>query len=107
MLLTSERLAVLRALEAADLDVLPVDGAWWITDPAQPAATALIGRGPTLAAALDEAWPVALADGYVVAPDEADAEPGECGRCNGSGEGATERHGCAVCRGAGSDRVAS
>ena len=106
LLLTPARLDVLRALEAADLDVLPIDGAWWITDPEQPAATSLIGCGATLAAALDAAWPVALADGYVTAPDEA-AEPGHCGWCSGTGTGASDRHVCRGCGGSGSERVAS
>ena len=111
MTLTPYRLAALHLLEAADLDVLPTLTGWVITDPEQPAATALLGRGPTLAAAIDAALPVALADGYLTAAAvellDGPAEPDECWRCNGCGEGATPLHVCPVCRGSGSARVAS
>jgi hypothetical protein len=103
--LTPYRLGALRLLETADLDVLPTLFGWSITDPEQPAATALIATGETLAAAIDAALPVALADGYVLAEDvellDGPAEPDACWRCNGCGEGATERHTCIVCRGSG------
>lgn len=103
--LTPYRLAALHLLETADLDVLPTLSGWAITDPEQPAATALIATGDTLAAAIDAALPVALADHYVTAEDvellDGPAEPGTCWRCDGSGEGATELHTCIVCRGSG------
>lgn len=111
MTLTPYRLAALHLLEAADLDVLPTVTGWAITDPEQPAATAMLGRGPTLAAAIDAALAVALDDGYLsaAAVEELDgpAEPDECWRCNGCGEGATPLHVCPVCRGSGSARVAA
>ena len=111
MTLTPYRLAALHLLETADLDVLPTIFGWTITDPEQPAATALIATGDTLAAAIDAALPVALADGYVTADAvellDGPAEPDECWRCNGCGEGATPLHVCPVCRGSGSARVAS
>lgn len=111
MLLTPARIAVLRLLEAADLDVLPSAAGWVISDPEQPVASALIATGDTLAAAIDAALPVALAEGYVTAAAvealDGPAEPGECWRCDGSGEGATERHVCIACRGSGSERVAA
>jgi hypothetical protein len=109
--LTPYRLAALHLLEAADLVVAPTLAGWAITDPEQPAATALIASGDTLAAAIDAALPVALADHYVTAAavEELDgpAEPGVCWRCDGSGEGATERHTCTACRGSGVEQVAS
>ncbi len=109
MTLTPYRLAALHLLEAADLDVLPTVTGWAITDPEQPAATAMLGRGPTLAAAIDAALAVALDDGYVTAAavEELDgpAEPGYCGWCSGTGEGATERHTCTACRGSGVEQV--
>ena len=111
MTLTPYRLAALHLLETADLDVLPTLFGWTITDPEQPAATALIAEGATLAAAIDAALPVALADGYLTAAAvellDGPAEPDECWRCNGCGEGATPLHVCPVCRGSGSARVAS
>lgn len=111
MLLTPWHLGVLRLVEAADLDVLPVGAEWVISDPEQPDATALIAHGPTLAAALVAAVPVALADGYVTAADvealDGPAEPGVCWRCDGSGEGVTPLHVCHVCRGSGRARVVS
>ena len=109
--LTPYRLAALHLLESADLVVAPTLAGWSVADPEQPAATALIASGATLAAAIDAALPVALADGYLsaAAVEELDgpAEPDACWRCNGCGEGATERHVCSVCRGSGSARVAS
>ena len=109
--LTPYRLAALHLLESADLDVVPTRTGWAITDPEQPAATALIASGDTLAAAIDAALPVALADGYVTAAAvdllDGPAEPDECWRCNGCGEGSTPLHVCPVCRGSGSARVAS
>jgi len=86
--LSPYRLAALRILEAAGLAV-----------------------APTLAAAIDAALPVALADGYLDAEDvellDGPAEPGHCGWCSGTGEGATERHTCYACRGSGVEQVAS
>jgi hypothetical protein len=109
--LTPYRLAALHLLETADLDVVPTRTGWAITDPEQPAATALIASGDTLAAAIDAALPVALADGYLTAAAvellDGPAEPDECWRCNGCGEGATERHTCTACRGSGVEQVAS
>jgi hypothetical protein len=109
--LTPYRLAALHLLETADLVVESTLAGWAITDPEQPAATALIASGDTLAAAIDAALPVALADGYLAATavEELDgpAEPGVCWRCNGCGEGATERHTCTACRGSGVEQVAS
>ena len=109
--LTPYRLAALHLLEAADLVVAPTLAGWSVADPEQPAATALIASGATLAAAIDAALPVALADGYLsaAAVEELDgpAEPGVCWRCDGSGEGATERHTCTACRGSGVEQVAS
>jgi hypothetical protein len=109
--LTPYRIAALHLLETADLDVLPTLTGWVIADPEQPAATALVASGDTLAAAIDAALPVALADHYVTAAAvealDGPAEPDACWRCNGCGEGATERHVCSVCRGSGSARVAS
>ena len=109
--LTPYRLAALHLLESADLDVVPTRTGWAITDPEQPATTALIAEGATLAAAIDAALPVALADGYVTAAAvdllDGPAEPDECWRCNGCGEGSTPLHVCPVCRGSGSARVAS
>jgi len=103
--LTPYRLGALRLLEAADLAVLPTLTGWAVTDPEQPAATALIAEGETLAAAIDAALPVALADHYLTVEDvealDGPAEPDACWRCNGCGEGATERHTCIVCRGSG------
>ena len=103
--LTPYRLAALHLLESADLDVVPTRTGWAITDPEQPSATALFASGDTLAAAIDAALPVALADGYLsaAAVEELDgpAEPDTCWRCNGCGEGATELHTCIVCRGSG------
>ena len=103
--LTPYRLAALHLLESADLDVLPTLSGWAITDPEQPAATALIASGATLAAAIDAALPVALADHYVTAAAvealDGPAEPDECWRCNGCGEGSTPLHVCIVCRGSG------
>lgn len=111
MLLTPRRIAVLRLLEAADLDVIPSAAGWSISDPEQPAATSLIATGDTLAAAIDAALPVALAESYVSAAAmealDGPAEPGVCWRCDGSGEGVTPLHVCHVCRGSGSARVAS
>lgn len=111
LLLTPYRLAALRLLEAADLDVAPTVTGWAITDPEQPAATALIAEGDTLASAIDAALAVALDDGYVTAAAvellDGPAEPDECWRCNGCGEGSTPLHVCPVCRGSGSARVAS
>ena len=105
MTLTPYRLAALHLLETADLDVLPTLSGWAITDPEQPAATAMLGRGPTLAAAIDAALPVALADHYVTAAAvealDGPAEPDTCWRCDGCGEGATPLHVCIVCRGSG------
>ena len=87
ILLTPYRLGALRLLEAADLDVIPSAAGWVISDPEQPAASALIATGATLAAAIDAALPVALAESYVTAAavDALDgpAEPGPCGACNG------------------------
>lgn len=109
--LTPYRLAALHLLETADLDVLPTLTGWVITDPEQPAATALIATGDTLAAAIDAALPVALADGYVTADAvealDGPAEPGYCGWCSGTGEGVTPLHVCYACRGSGVERVAS
>ena len=109
MTLTPYRLAALHLLEAADLDVLPTLTGWVITDPEQPAATALLGRGPTLAAAIDAALPVALADHYVTAAAvellDGPAEPGYCGWCSGTGEGATPLQVCYACRGSGVEQV--
>jgi hypothetical protein len=109
--LTPYRLGALRLLEAADLAVLPTLTGWAITDPEQPAATALIAEGETLAAAIDAALPVALADGYVTAEDvellDGPAEPGYCGWCSGTGEGVTPLHVCYACRGSGVEQVAS
>jgi hypothetical protein len=109
MTLTPYRLAALHLLEAADLDVLPTLTGWVITDPEQPAATALIASGATLAAAIDAALPVALADHYVTAAAvealDGPAEPGYCGWCSGTGEGATPLHVCCACRGSGVERV--
>lgn len=109
--LTPYRLGALRLLEAADLAIGPTLTGWAITDPEQPAATALIAEGDTLAAAIDAALPVALADHYVLAEDvellDGPAEPGYCGWCSGTGEGATERHTCIACRGSGVEQVAS
>jgi hypothetical protein len=103
--LTPYRLAALRILEAAGLAVAPTLAGWAITDPGQPDATALIAEGETLAAAIDAALPVALADGYLDAEDidllDGPAEPDACWRCNGCGEGATEHSTCMVCRGSG------
>lgn len=111
MTLTPYRLAALHLLESADLDVLPTLFGWTITDPEQPAATALIASGDTLAAAIDAALPVALADGYLTAAAvellDGPAEPGYCGWCSGTGEGATPLHVCYACRGSGVERVAS
>ena len=110
MLLTPARIAVLRLLEAADLDVIPSAAGWVISDPEQPAATSLIATGDTLAAAIDAALPVALAESYVTAADvealDGPAEPGVCWRCDGSGEGVTPLHVCHVCRGSGRARGA-
>ena len=107
--LTPYRLAALHLLETADLDVLPTLFGWAITDPEQPAATALIATGETLAAAIDAALPVALADGYVTAEDvellDGPAEPGYCGWCSGTGEGVTPLHVCYACRGSGVEQV--
>jgi len=107
--LTPYRLGALRLLEAADLVVAPSLTGWAITDPEQPAATALIASGETLAAAIDAALPVALADGYVLAEDvellDGPAEPDVCWRCNGCGEGVTPLHVCPVCRGSGVEQV--
>jgi hypothetical protein len=109
--LTPYRLAALHLLETADLVVAPTLAGWSVTDPEQPATTALIAEGATLAAAIDAALPVALADGYLTAAavEELDgpAEPGYCGWCSGTGEGATERHVCTACRGSGVEQVAS
>ena len=103
--LTPYRLGALRILEAAGLAVAPTLVGWAITDPGQPIATALIAAGETLAAAIDAALPVALADGYLDAEDvealDGPAEPGHCGWCSGTGEGATERHSCYACGGSG------
>ena len=111
MLLTPARIAVLRLLEAADLDVIPSAAGWVISDPEQPAASALIATGATLAAAIDAALPVALAESYVRAAAvealDGPAEPGVCWRCDGSGEGVTPLHVCHVCRGSGRARVVS
>ena len=111
MTLTPYRLAALHLLEAADLVVAPTLAGWSVADPEQPATTALIASGDTLAAAIDAALPVALADGYVTAAAvdllDGPAEPDECWRCNGCGEGSTPLHVCPVCRGSGSARVAS
>ena len=107
--LTPYRLAALHLLETADLVVESTLTGWSVADPEQPAATALIASGATLAAAIDAALPVALADGYVTAAavEELDgpAEPGYCGWCSGTGEGATERHTCTACRGSGVEQV--
>ena len=107
--LTPYRLAALHLLEAADLDVLPTLSGWAITDPEQPAATALIASGDTLAAAIDAALPVALADGYLTAAAvellDGPAEPGYCGWCSGTGEGVTPLHVCCACRGSGVEQV--
>ena len=106
--LTPYRLAALHLLESADLDVVPTRTGWAITDPEQPATTALIAEGATLAAAIDAALPVALADGYVTAAAgdllDGPAEPGYCGWCAGTGEGATPLHVCCACRGSGVER---
>jgi hypothetical protein len=103
--LSPYRLGALRILEAAGLAVAPTLAGWAITDPGQPAATALIASGETLAAAIDAALPVALADGYLDAEDvealDGPAEPDACWRCNGCGEGATEHSTCMVCCGSG------
>jgi hypothetical protein len=111
LLLTPYRLGALRLLEAADLAVLPTLTGWAITDPEQPAATALIASGDTLAAAIDAALPVALADGYVLAEDvellDGPAEPGHCGWCAGTGTGVSDRHVCRGCGGSGVEQVAS
>ena len=111
ILLTPYRLGALRLLEAADLDVLPTLTGWVISDPEQPAASALIATGATLAAAIDAALPVAIAESYVTAADvealDGPAEPGVCWRCDGSGEGVTPLHVCHVCRGSGRARVVS
>ena len=108
MTLTPYRLAALHPLESADLDVLPTLFGWAITDPEQPSATALIASGDTLAAAIDAALPVALADHYVTAAAvealDGPAEPGYCGWCSGTGEGVTPLHVCYVCRGSGVER---
>jgi hypothetical protein len=107
--LTPYRLGALRLLEAADLAVAPTLTGWAITDPEQPAATALIAEGETLAAAIDAALPVALADHYVTAEDvellDGPAEPGHCGWCSGTGEGVTPLHVCYACRGSGVEQV--
>ena len=111
MLLTPRRIAALRLLEAADLDVIPSAAGWSISDPEQPTASALIATGATLAAAIDAALPVAIAESYVTAADvealDGPAEPGVCWRCDGSGEGVTPLHVCHVCRGSGRARVVS
>ena len=111
MLLTPARLAALRLLEAADLDVLPSAAGWSISDPEQPDASALIATGDTLAAAIDAALPVATRDGYVTAADvdalDGPAEPGHCGWCSGTGTGVSDRHVCRGCGGSGCERVAS
>jgi hypothetical protein len=108
MTLTPYRLAALHLLESADLDVLPTLFGWAITDPERPSATALIASGDTLAAAIDAALPVALADHYVTAAAvealDGPAEPGYCGWCSGTGEGVTPLHVCYVCRGSGVER---
>ena len=108
MTLTPYRLAALRLLEAADLDVAPTVTGWAITDPEQPATTALISEGATLAAAIDAALAVALDDGYLTAAAvellDGPAEPGYCGWCSGTGEGATPLHVCCACRGSGVER---
>jgi hypothetical protein len=108
-LLTPYRLGALRLLEAADLAIGPTLTGWSITDPEQPAATALIASGETLAAAIDAALPVALADHYVTAEDvealDGPAEPGYCGWCSGTGEGVTPLHVCYACRGSGVEQV--
>ena len=109
--LTPYRLGALRILEAAGLAVAPTLVGWAITDPAQPDATALIAAGETLAAAIDAALPVALADGYLDAEGvealDGPAEPDACWRCNGCGEGATERHSCYACGGSGVEQVSA
>jgi hypothetical protein len=108
-LLTPYRLGALRLLEAADLAIGPTLTGWAITDPEQPDATALIASGETLAAAIDAALPVALADHYVTAEDvealDGPAEPGYCGWCSGTGEGVTPLHVCYACRGSGVEQV--
>jgi hypothetical protein len=109
--LTPYRIAALHLLETADLDVLPTLTGWVIADPEQPAATALIASGDTLAAAIDAALPVALADHYVTAAAvealDGPAEPGYCDWCSGTGEGVTPLHVCYACRGSGVEQVAS
>ena len=109
MTLTPYRLAALHLLETADLDVVPTRTGWAITDPEQPATTALIAEGATLAAAIDAALPVALADGYVTADAvellDGPAEPGYCGWCSGTGEGGTPLQVCCACRGSGVEQV--
>jgi len=109
MTLTPYRLAALHLLETADLDVLPTLSGWAIIDPEQPADTALIASGDTLAAAIDAALPVALADHYVTAAAvealDGPAEPGYCGWCSGTGEGVTPLHVCCACRGSGVEQV--
>ncbi len=109
--LSPYRLGALRLLEAADLAISPTLTGWAITDPEQPAATALIAEGETLAAAIDAALPVALADHYVTAEDvdllDGPAEPGYCGWCSGTGEGVTPLHVCYACRGSGVEQVES
>jgi hypothetical protein len=95
--------SLLCLIEDASLDVLPVGRGWAISDP--EAAGFVLGDGPTVNAAVLAALPVALAEGYVDRR-EIDAlldaaEPDTCWRCNGCGEGATERHTCIVCRGSG------
>lgn len=65
ILLTPWHLGLLRLIEAADLDVLPVGADWVISDPEQPSETALIARASTLADALVAAVPVGLADCYL------------------------------------------
>ena len=109
--LSPYRLAALRILEAAGLAVAPTLAGWAITDPGQPDATALIAEGETLAAAIDAALPVALADGYLDAEDvealDGPAEPGHCGWCSGTGEGVTPLHVCYACRGSGVEQVSA
>lgn len=69
ILLTPWHLGLLRLIEAADLDILPVGTDWVISDPEQPSETALIAHGPTLADAIVAAVPVALDDCYLARRD--------------------------------------
>jgi len=109
-MLTAGRIGALRLLEDADLVADPTPSGWSIVDITM-AAVGVLATGATLAAAIDAAMPVALAEHYVTAADVAaldgPAEPGHCGACDGSGEGATERHACRACRGSGCEQVSA